>query len=283
MTQVIEKSRRRWWNGTYEGIIYRYHDGEIVCADALRFLNALRDESAAVVFLDPPFNLGKAYGKNGKKADRKSEAEYEEYMAKIISRSAKVLEPGGALYLYHIPRWAIQLANEAETHVTFRHWIVVSMKNGFVRGQRLYPAHYALLYYTKGDPKNFSRPKIPKPICARCQKDLRDYGGYKKYVEDGINLSDIWDDISPVRHNRFKHRRSNELPMKLVSRILEISGKKGGLVVDPFAGTGSMLVAARDAAMSFVGCDVDRESLDIIHGRLSGVNSASADMEVRNT
>ena len=270
MGHVIERSRRRWWNGTYRGTIRRYRDGEIVCADALCFLNALREESAAVIFLDPPFNLGKAYGRNGSKADRKSEGEYRAYMAKIISRSAAVLETGGALYLYHIPKWAIRLASEVESHLTFRHWIAVSMKNGFVRGERLYPAHYALLYYTKGDPGIFNRPKIPKPICARCRKDLRDYGGYKKYVEDGINLSDVWDDISPVRHRSAKHRRSNELPVKLVSRILAISGKGAGLVVDPFAGTGSMLVAAREAGMSFVGADIDRGFLHTVEARLNG-------------
>ena len=34
------------------------------------------------------------------------------------------------------------------------------MKNGFARGKKLYPAHYALLYFTKGMPASFQRPKI---------------------------------------------------------------------------------------------------------------------------
>ena len=279
MAHVMNMSCRRWWRRTYHGTTYRYPDGEIVCDDALRLLDALRNGIAAVVFIDPPFNLGKAYGKKGKEADRRSEAQYHEYIAKVIARSAEVLEPGGALYVYHLPKWAIQLANVAEAHLTFRHWIAISMKNGFVRGKRLYPAHYALLYYTKGEPKALNRPKIPRPICARCKKDLRDYGGYKEYVADGINLSDVWDDISPVRHRRHKHRRSNELPMKLVSRILEVSGTKGGLVVDPFAGAGSMLVAAREARMRFVGGDVDPDSLDVMDARLDARRSEAAELK----
>jgi site-specific DNA-methyltransferase (adenine-specific) len=267
LAQVLNRSIRKWWKGAYNGVVYRYRDGEVVCEDALRLLNSLRAECANVVFLDPPFNLGKAYGNNGKKADRKSEADYRDYMTKVLVRAAEVLVPGGALYLYHIPKWAIQLACDIPSYLEFRHWIAISIKSGFVRGRRLYPAHYALLYYTKGKPKVFSRPKIPRPVCARCKKDLRDYGGYKKFVESGINLSDIWDDISPVRHKNNKHRRSNELPLKLVSRILTISGIRGGLVIDPFAGAGSMLVAARQAKMHFVGGDMDRDFLDIIDAR----------------
>jgi site-specific DNA-methyltransferase (adenine-specific) len=275
MADIVRQSRRKWWRSTYRGTVYRYPDGEIVCDDALNLLAALRDGSASVIFLDPPFNLGKTYGRNGKAEDRKTEGEYGKYMARVIVRATEVLEPGGALYLYHIPKWAVRLAVVAEGHLEFRHWIAVSMKNGFVRGQRLYPAHYALLYYTKGPPKAFSRPKIPKPVCARCKKDLRDYGGYKRYVEDGINLSDVWDDISPVRHRRFKHRRSNELPLKLVRRILEISGSRNGLLVDPFSGAGSMIVAAREAGMRFVGGDVDHGFLKVIDARLNGEVLAS--------
>ncbi|HUF03694.1 MAG TPA: site-specific DNA-methyltransferase [Aridibacter sp.] len=268
MAVELKRSRKKWWARTYSGDIVRFPDGEVVCDDALKFLGSLRKESADIVFIDPPFNLGKSYGQNGAVSDNKSETEYLEYMTEVISCATTVLRPGGAMYLYHIPKWAIRLSNVLEKHLDFKHWIAISMKNGFARGQSLYPAHYALLFYTKGRPSSFFRPKIPKPICARCGKDLRDYGGYKKFVEKGINLSDIWDDISPVRHKQFKFRRNNELPLKLVSRILDISGTRRGLVVDPFSGTGSMLVASRKAGMQFVACEIEQEYVRKIEQRL---------------
>ena len=239
MEQILNKSQRRWWRGIYKGKIYRHSQGEIVCDDALRVLNALSDGCADIVFLDPPFNLGKKYGKNGSHHDLKKEADYILYMEQIIVRSAEVLKDGGALYLYHIPKWGIRLSPFLEKFLQFRHWIAISIKNGFARGNHLYPAHYALLYYTKGDPAVFSRPKVPKPICARCKKELRDYGGYKQYVVNGINLSDVWDDVSPVRHHMTKTRTANELPMVIPERIVTISGLSGGLIVDPFAGSGN--------------------------------------------
>jgi len=266
----LKESRCRWWQGIYKGVIYRHKHGEIVCDDALNVLNSLRDECADIIFLDPPFNLGKRYGKNGSHHDKKKESEYLQYMEKVISRSAEVLKPGGALYLYHIPKWAIRLSPFLEKHLDFRHWVAISMKNGFVRGDRLYPAHYALVYYTKGKPGTFNRPKVPKPICARCKKDLRDYGGYKKYVENGINLSDVWDDVSPVRHRKTKTRAANELPLVIPERVVTLSGRKGGLIVDPFAGSGTTIIAALAAAMRFVASDSEKEYCELMYARSNG-------------
>ncbi|MBU2622199.1 MAG: site-specific DNA-methyltransferase [Proteobacteria bacterium] len=265
----LNQSRRAWWQGTYKGDIYRHAQGEIVRADALHCLESLRESCADIVFLDPPFNLGKKYGKNGSRHDRKKESEYLEYMGKVIARSATVLKEGGALYLYHIPTWAIRLSPYLERHLNFRHWIAISMKNSFVRGDYLYPAHYALLYYTKDKPTVFNRPKVPKPICSRCKKDLRDYGGYKGYVAHGINLSDVWDDVSPVRHRKTKTRAANELPLVIPERVITISGCSGGLVVDPFAGSGTTILAAMAAGMQFVAADCESEYCGLMHNRVS--------------
>lgn len=269
----LNQSRRGWWQGIYKGSIYRHARGEIVNDDALHCLESLRASCADIVFLDPPFNLGKRYGKNGSHHDRKKESEYLDYMEKIIAQSVRVLKEGGALYLYHIPKWAIRLSPYLEQHLDFRHWIAISMKNGFVRGDHLYPAHYALLYYTKNKPAAFNRPKIPKPICARCKKDLRDYGGYKEYVANGINLSDVWDDISPVRHRNTKTRTANELPLIIPERVITISGSEGGLVVDPFAGSGTTIVAAVEAKMQFVAADCETEYCELMYDRISEYSS----------
>ena len=268
----LSQSRRHWWNGTYKGRVYRHSRGEIVHDDALKFLQSLRAGCADIVFLDPPFNLGKRYGKNGSHHDRKKEFEYVEYMSQVVARSAEVLKPGGALYLYHIPKWAMRLGPHLEKHLEFRHWIAISMKNGFARGKKLYPAHYALLYYTKGEPAEFHRPKVPKPICAKCKRDLRSYGGYAKYVADGINLSDIWDDVSPVRHPKTKTRAANELPLVIPQRVIAISGVKDGLIVDPFAGSGSTLVAAVEAGLRFVAADLEEEYCQLMLQRVKGAN-----------
>lgn len=272
MRQTVGK--KEWWKTSPVGPVTHLRDGDVVCSDALACVEALRDECADIVFLDPPFNLGKAYGKNGSGGDRKKEGEYLQYMRSVIQRSAALLRPGGALYLYHIPKWAIRLTPFLEEVLQFRHWVAISMKNGFVRGEHLYPAHYALLYYTKGAPAEFHRPKIPRPICAKCKRDLRDYGGYKEFVKDGINLSDVWDDVSPLRHAKSKTRAANELPALIPERVVAISGRQSGLLVDPFAGGGSTALAALASNMKFVACDREPQYCELICQRMRRVQEA---------
>jgi len=267
-SRSVRKRKARWWRDPKTAPLYSLPQGDIVCCDALEFLNGLRDESADIIFLDPPFNLGKKYGKKGVNADLIQQDAYLEYLTKVLERSTKVLKKGGALYLYHLPRWAFKFANILDQGLTFRHWIAISMKNGFVRGTSLYPAHYSLLYFTKGEPSHFHRPKLKPPRCRYCKEFTKDYGGYKDFVKDGINLSDVWDDLSPVRHKKFKHRKPNELSLEIPRRAVQVSGVRNGVLIDAFAGSGTSLIAAVESQMYFVACDSQKSYCKVMRDRV---------------
>lgn len=243
--------------------------GSIWQSEALQFLKLLKSHSAELVFLDPPFNLGKSYSQKEPNLDKKDESEYEIWFEEILNECVRIMAPGAALYLYHLPSRAMQFGWYLERYLSFQHWIAVSMKNGFVRGNRLYPAHYALLYFTKGEKKRFVRPRLKPKRCRHCGKLVKDYGGYTKIIErKGINLSDIWEDISPVRHKSRKHRVGNELPLNMMERIVKMSGFRKALYVDPFAGTGTGVLAAARAGLEFTACDLVKENGNIIVDRL---------------
>lgn len=255
------------------GHIFRYRSGSTIstlaCKDGLEFLRSLSAESASVVFLDPPFNLGKNYSNRQPALDRKPELEYYRWMSGVLFESVRVLKTGGTLYLYHFPVWAMRFGALLDQLLDFRHWIAISMKNGFVRGKRLYPAHYSLLMFTKGKPATLRVPKWPLEVCRHCEEYVKDYGGYLHLVESrGVNLSDFWDDLSPVRHLNRKHRNANELPAILYRRIFEISGRPGKLYVEPFAGSGTGLIMALNFQMRFAACDLLASNFRLIKERL---------------
>lgn len=251
----------------------RLSDGLIFSVDSEALMSAVRDGSADLVFLDPPFNLGKRYGSSSRSGDQLDDGKYLKLITTMLRESARVLRPGGSLYVYHLPVWAIRIGGMLDGALDFCHWIAVSMKGSFPYDGRLYPAHYALLHYTKGEPRVFRRPKIPPATCRHCGGLVKDYGGYLEFVRDGLNLSDVWDDLSPVRHRKNKNRRGNELPLEMLRRVVGISGEKGGLVVDPFAGAGTSLVAAREVGMQFIGCDREEECCDAMVERLNRMES----------
>jgi site-specific DNA-methyltransferase (adenine-specific) len=249
--------------------------GKIVNGEALDFLRSIESDTASIVFLDPPFNLGKKYSDFRPTSDRLSESKYRTWMVDVLVECARILKPGGVLYLYHLPMWAMRLGSTLEGFLNFRQWIAISMKNGFAPPNRLYPAHYALLSFSKGTPATFRRPKLKPAKCRHCGEIVKDYGGYLPLIlSKGINLSDVWDDLSPVRHAKYKFRSANELPKALFSRIFEMSGERGGLYVDPFGGGGSGVVAAVHYGMRFETCDIVVANCRLMRDRLRQHNTA---------
>jgi site-specific DNA-methyltransferase (adenine-specific) len=209
-----------------------------------------------LVFADPPFNLGKDYGSTVN--DSLSEAAYLAWCAKWIAECERTLKPGGAFYLFNLPRWNVELGHLLHRHgLTFRHWIAIDIKYSLPIPGRLYPSHYSLLYYTKGKPRVFNRPRVPIPVCRHCGGDVKDYGGHRnKLNPKGLNLTDVWTDIPPVRHRTTKRRAANELSIKLLRRVLSISTLEGDLVFDPFGGGGTTYAAAEEMNRRWVGCEI---------------------------
>lgn len=234
--------------------------GAVYNTDCLNLLGALKDASVDVVFADPPFNIGKDYGR-GKDKDQLHNGEYLRWCGGWIRESIRVLKPGGSIFVYNLPQWAYHLATYMEsTGLSFRHWIAVSMKGTFPRGKKLYPAHYALLYFTKGEPKTFNRDAVrqPVPACRHCGGDIKDYGGHRKYLNPlGLNLTDIWDDTAPARHSQFKARWGiNELKPIIPMRCIQISTNESDVVLDPFGGGGSTFEAAERLNRIWVGSEI---------------------------
>lgn len=242
--------------------------GRLYKGDCLEVLPALPDAAVDLVFADPPFNLGKDYGRLIN--DSLKEDEYLEWCKTWISQCVRVLKEGGAFYLYNLPKWNIELGHLLRTTgMTFRHWIAIDIKMSLPIPGRLYPSHYSLLYFTKGKPKKFARPRIPIPSCRHCGGDIKDYGGHRGKLHPlGLNLTDVWLDIPPVRHRTTKRRGANELSTKLLERILTISSSQGDLVLDPFGGSGTTYFVAEQMKRQWIG--VELGDVEPIERRLRG-------------
>lgn len=231
--------------------------GMLFQMDCLDLMARIRSESVHCVFADPPFNLNKQY-KNGFQDDAREEHLYLEWCYRWVEEACRVLVPGGALFVYSLPRWSYLMAARLDGSMQFRHWIALTMKGTFPRGQKLYPAHYALLYFTKGSPRIFNRVRLPVQKCRHCGGDLKDYGGHRKYLNPaGLNLTDFWEDTSPNRHKGWKARPGvNELKAMIPARAIEISTQLGEIVLDPFGGGGSTYQEAERLGRYWIGSEV---------------------------
>lgn len=230
--------------------------GKLYHGDCLDIIKVIPDESVDLVFADPPFNLNKTYESGID--DYVSEQEYIQWTEKWVLECLRILSPGGAIFIYNIPYWNTYIANILNKYANFRHWISISMKGLIPVPKKLQPEHYSLLYYIKGDsPKVFNKQRIPVQTCRHCGGEIRDYGGKKKELDpSGLSISDVFTDINPVRHKKYKNREANELPVKLLYRIISLASNEGDVVFDPFGGSGTTYIASEYLKRKWIGIEI---------------------------
>lgn len=168
----------------------------------------------------------------------------------------------------------------SEQGLEFRHWIAIEMSASLPIRNRLHPSHYSLLYLTKGKPKTFYRIRTPIQACRHCGGEVKDYGGHRGAMNPkGVTLKDVWTDIPPVRHWKFKskNRRANALSTKILDRVIDMSTDPNDLVLDPFGGSGTTYVVCESKDRRWIGSEIDfaddiimRLETDAIHSHRNG-------------
>jgi site-specific DNA-methyltransferase (adenine-specific) len=93
----------------------------------------------------------------------------------------------------------------------------------------------------------------------------------KRYLDEqeGTSVDDIWDDILPIQAQA-KERLGYETqkPLALLERIISASSKKGDVVLDPFCGCGTAVVAAQKLGRKWIGIDITHLAINLMRNRL---------------
>jgi site-specific DNA-methyltransferase (adenine-specific) len=230
--------------------------GVLYQGDCISLMDDMEKESIDLIFADPPFNLDKKY--ESKMNDNITENEYLKWTEEWVLKCVDLLKEGGSLFIWNLPKWNTHISSILNDYLDFKHWISVDIKYRLPIKNRLYPSHYSLLYYTKGKKANtFNVQRLPLEICRHCGGDIKDYGGYKnKLNPNGINLTDVWLDIPPVRHSKYKTRGSNELSLKLLERIISLASNENDTVFDPFGGSGTTYIASEILKRKWIGIEI---------------------------
>ncbi len=94
---------------------------------------------------------------------------------------------------------------------------------------------------------------------------------YKRYADEqlGVPFQDIWTDIHPM-HNLSAERLGypTQKPLALLERIIQASSNEGDVVLDPFCGCGTAVVAAEKLKRQWIGIDITHLAVALMKSRL---------------
>ncbi|MBL8131743.1 MAG: site-specific DNA-methyltransferase [Anaerolineae bacterium] len=246
-----------------------YLESRLLNGDVLSELRTLPDNSIDFAFVDPPYNLKKQYLGY---ADDLKIADYFTWCDAWISEVARVLRPGATFALLNIPLWAVRHFLHMETILTYQNWIVWDALSFPVR--MIMPAHYAILCFSKGDPRPlpglkrsftennlFHDPSAFRPLAPLGEGYCLRSQCVAKRAKLGINdrgiLSDIWWDVHRLKHNSRRVDHPCQLPPQLMHRLISLFTEPGEIVLDCFNGAGTTTLSAHQMQRRYIG--IERE------------------------
>lgn len=242
-------------------------------ADVLDFLDGIPDDSVQLVLTSPPYNLGKPYGDGGS-ADSMRAVYYHGWLMQVLSEAARVLAPGGTLFLQvgSTRDWQDQLMpldillfdDIRRAGLTFQSRIAWVQPHGLTPRRRLAERFETALVFSKGPIATFNpnAARIPQK-----QPGKRAFKGPRKGELSGHPLgawpTNVWE-IASVGHNHPDRKHGAHpapFPLTLAKRALLLYSHPGDLVLDPFSGSGTTQAAAIETGRAFVGADLFYEDL----------------------
>lgn len=246
----------------------------VINDDCLKVLSELKTK-IDLTFLDPPFNQQKDYASHD---DNLPEQEYWEMTREVCRKVFEITADGGAIYFMQREKNSEQVLRVLrETGWTFQNLIIwKKMTSAVPAAMRCGKAFQIIGFATRGKrPRVFNRLRINPPLLKH----------HKYERENGMFVTDVWDDIRELTSGYFAgdeaikketgerfHRQQS--PLALLLRIILTSSKVADCILDPFSGTGTCAVVAKQLNRNSVSIEIDKTNANSIENRFEKLREA---------
>lgn len=264
--------------------------------DCLERLDELDVESVDLVYIDPPFFTQKDHMSKNKLGDKEfrfsdvwdSPESYAGFLCERLMKVKPVLKETGSIF-FHCDKSGSHLARAVMDKVfgtgNFQSEIIWHFRRWSNSKKGLLGAHQNILFYAKSDNFKFNKVyqdySLTTNVDQIMQKRSRDGRNKSVYARDengnilnggskkGVPLSDVWE--IPFLNPKAKERVGypTQKPVSLLKRIIEISTDEGDVILDPFCGSGTTLVAAKLMQRNSIGIDSSEDAIKLAENRLN--------------
>ncbi len=247
--------------------------------DSLNFLEKLPENSVDMIFADPPYNLsnggftnsgGKTVSVNKGDWDKsKGSKEDFKFHKKWISVCWRVLKPGGTMWIsgtYHSIYqcgFALQLLN-----AKFLNEIIWYKSNASpnLSGRMFTASHETLIWVRKEE--------ITKKGAIKTTKHFFNYELSRKgnWPEDSLKVPEkqmrsVWRISATPASEKTFGKHPTQKPENLLKRIILLASRENDVILDPFSGSGTTGIVAKRYGRKYVGCDLNKNFLEISQKR----------------
>ncbi|MCS7212623.1 MAG: site-specific DNA-methyltransferase [Candidatus Calescibacterium sp.] len=230
---------------------------KVICGDVLTILRNLPDNIVDVSVTSPPYNKGEnkkgwlvANVKYSGVSDRLPEDVYQQNQIDVLNELFRVTKPGGSLFYNHKLRWERGQLLHPMDWLRKTRWVIRQeiiwdrMIAANIRGWRFWQVEERIYWLYKPNGKSLIGDEL-KPKHAL--------------------LTSIWR-FPPERNNPHPAPFPLELPVRCIYSVMD--DKKEGLVIDPYCGSGTTLVAAKILGHNYIGIDISEEYCRLAEERI---------------
>lgn len=270
-------------------------NNNVVCADCLETLKKMKAEKIDLIYLDPPFFTQNIQSLVSSKKNEKFSFcdkwkdmdEYLKFMEVRLEECKRVLKDTGSIFVHcdrNASHYLKVLLDKIFGTQYFQSEIIWFYKRWSNSKKGLLNNHQVILFYSKTSNFKFNRIYTDYSETTNVdqilQDRIKDKNGKSKYKIDengesvigkskkGVPLSDVWE--IPYLNPKAKERVGypTQKPLILLEQIIKLVTEEGDIVLDPFVGSGTTVVAAKMLKRGYLGIDISQEAVDLTKERL---------------
>jgi len=204
-------------------------------------------------------------------AGHRSNTPYLLYMAPRLIEMRRILKNTGSLYLHcdqTVGHYLKLLLDGIFGHEHFQNEVIWGYKTGGASKKRFARKHDTLFFYSKSAEFQFNSLRVQSDFEKPFFTTEKDETGQQ---DTETNLRDVWDtdDIKAVINTSGERiGYPTQKPLSLLERIIRASSNPGDMVLDPFCGCATTLVAAEKLGRQWIGIDVSDRAIQLVSRRL---------------
>ena len=213
---------------------------KVECVDCLTLLKSLEDNSIDLIATDPPYCINY----ENIEWDKNGSLDWN-IIAKECSR---VLKDNGSIALFQGWSEVVKTKELFDQFFTLKNWIIYDRIKGRGTKTDLVSTREDILWYVNNE-RTYTYNKISSTIKKKTGGTIG-----KRNGNEFRALSNVWTDISPIvpwSKERVKH--PTQKPLALMERIVNIFSNPTDVILDPFMGSGTTLVAAKKLGRNYIG------------------------------